>query len=236
MHLCHCRHVSIVAALVALAAFSVHARGEKDGQGPGKPPENATILFDGRDLSKWRHADGSAPKWKVVDGAVEVSGGGDIWTKDRFTGDFVLYVEFMPNDAGPGPTGQARGNSGLFIQDNYEIQVLDSHGVEKMTPGDCAGIYGKRPADKNVSKPPGQWQTYHITFRAPRFDAAGKKTANARITVDWNGTRVHDDVELDSPCPGGVGERPDAGPLRLQDHGNPVRFRNIWITPLEAKR
>lgn len=119
-----------------LLSLTLGAVPDKD---PGKPPANATVLFDGKDLSNWQHADGSPAKWKIVDGAMEV-GGGDIWTKDRFTGDFVLHVEFMPNDVGPGPTGQARGNSGVYLQDNYEIQVLDSHGVKEMTPGDCAGI------------------------------------------------------------------------------------------------
>ena len=199
-------------------------------------PANATVLFDGKDVSKWQHKDGSPAKWKVVDGAM-VAGGGDVTTKESFQGDFILHVEFAPNDVGPGPTGQARGNSGIYVQDNYEIQVLDSFGVEKMTPGDCAGIYSKKAADKNASKPPGEWQTYHIEFRSPKFDAKGKKIKNARVTVDWNGQRVHDDVEIDGICPGGAGEGLRAGPISVQDHGNPVRFRNIWIAPLgETKK
>ena len=197
-------------------------------------PANAIVLFDGKDLSRWMHKDGSPPKWKIVDGVMEV-GPGDLTSREAFQGDFILHVEFMPNDVGPGPTGQARGNSGVYIQDNYEIQVLDSYGVKKLEPGDCAGIYAKRPADKNMAKPPGQWQTYHIEYRSPKFDKKAKKTKNARITIEWNGEVVHKDVEIDGICPGGNGERPSAGPISLQDHGNPVRYRNIWVAPLKSE-
>jgi hypothetical protein len=217
------------ASLAGLRAFAAD-EPKKDER-----PANAVVLFDGTDLSKWQQKDGSPAKWKIIDGAM-VAGGGDIVTKESFPNDFVLHVEFAPNDVGPGPTGQARGNSGVYLQGSYEIQVLDSFGVEKVTPGDCASIYSKKPADKNVSKPPGQWQTYDIQFRAPKYDAEGKKTKNPRVTVDWNGTRVHEDVEIDGVTVGGAAEKPGAGPILLQDHGNPVRYRNIWIAPLEEKK
>jgi hypothetical protein len=115
--------------------------------------------------------------------------------------------------------------------DNYEIQVLDSYGLPKLEVGDCAALYSKKVPDKNAAKPPAQWQTYDVDFKAPRFDAAGKKTTNARITLYWNGEKVHDNVELEGPLPGGSGEKPQGGGIRLQDHGNPVRYRNIWIVP-----
>ena len=227
----------VLVALVATGLF-VTVRAISAEEHAHERPKNAVVLFDGKDLSKWQTTKGGGEaKWKIVDGgAMEVTrGGGDIQTKESFPDDFVLHVEFMPPDMGPDAKGQARGNSGIYLQDNYEIQVLDSYGITKLEPGDCAGIYAKKPADKNVSKPPGEWQTYDITFKAPKFDADGKKTKNARVTVEWNGQRVHDDVEIDGVCPGGVGEKPGMGPFRLQDHGNPVRFRNIWVAPLSGK-
>jgi hypothetical protein len=217
----------------------------KDKQPAAKPeaeqaasrdrPANAVVLFDGKDLSQWRKyepgrgADGPAP-WKVVDGAMEV-GGGDVITKDKFR-DMKLHLEFMPPSM-PEASGQAKGNSGVFVMDNYEVQVLDSFGLPKLGVGDCAALYSKRVPDKNAAKPPAQWQTYDIEFTAPKFDAAGKKTTNARITVVWNGQKVHDNIELEGPLPGGTGEKPEGGGVRLQDHGNPVRYRNIWVVPLE---
>jgi hypothetical protein len=221
---------SVVAIVAVCLFFTVRALSAKEHE----KPADAVVLFDGKDLSRWMHKDGSAPKWKIVDGAIEV-GPGDLTSREAFQGDFILHVEFMPNDVGPGPTGQARGNSGVYIQDNYEIQVLDSYGIKDMTPGDCAGIYSKKPADKNMSKKPGEWQTYHIEYRSPKFDAKGKKIKNARITLEWNGEVVHKDFEIDGICPGGSGERLGAGPISLQDHGNPVRFRNIWVAPMKSE-
>jgi len=187
------------------------------------------VLFDGKDLSKWqKYPDGGEAKWKVADGYMEVAGG-DIITKDKFK-DMKLHVEFMPPYM-PDAKGQARGNSGVFVMDNYEVQVLDSYGLPKLEVGDCAALYSKKTPDKNAAKPPAQWQTYDIDFTAPKFDASGKKTANARITIYWNGEKVHDNVELEKPLPGGSGEKPEGGGVRLQDHGNPVRFRNIWVVP-----
>ena len=222
-----------VVALVATGLF-VGVRSLAAKEHEHEKPANAVTLFDGKDLSKWEHRGGEKPKWKVENGAMVVNGG-DLVTKEKFKDDFVLHVEFAPNDVGPGPTGQARGNSGVYLQDNYELQVLDSYGIKEMTPGDCAGLYGLKPADKNVSKKPGEWQTYHIEFTAPKFDGA-KKVKNARITVFWNGEKVHNDVEIPAPSGGAVGESPEGGAIRLQDHGNPVKYRNIWIAGKAAKK
>jgi hypothetical protein len=213
----------VASARVALAAEAKEAASSQ-------PPKDAVVLFDGKDLSKWQKRGGGAPGFKVEDGAMVVKGG-DIETKDKF-GDFKLHVEFAPNDVGPGPTGQARGNSGVYLQNRYELQVLDSYGVKKVEPGDCAGLYGQKAPDKNVSKPPGQWQTYDVTFHAARFED-GKKVKPATVTVIWNGEKVHDNVELKGPSGGGDKESAEPGGVRLQDHGNPVKYRNIWIVPLK---
>ncbi|CAA9408716.1 MAG: putative multi-domain protein [uncultured Phycisphaerae bacterium] len=224
--------VAVVAAGLFVAVQSLSAKEHEK-------PDNAVMLFDGKDLSKWQHRDGSAPKWKVEaggeGGGAMVVNGGDIVTKEKFKGDFILHVEFAPNDVGPGPTGQARGNSGVYLQENYEVQVLDSYGVEKLAEGDCAGLYGLKPADKNMAKKPGEWQTYHIEFTAPKFEGE-KKVKNARVTVYWNGEKVHDDVEIPATSGGGKGESPAGGGISLQDHGNPVKYRNIWIAPKGEKK
>jgi hypothetical protein len=192
-------------------------------------PKNATVLFDGKDLSKWQYKkDGSDAKWILVDdNAMEVHGG-DIVTKDKYQ-DFQLHVEFMTPNM-PDKKGQARGNSGIYIQDRYEVQVLDSFGLESKDD-DCGAIYKQKAPSVNACKKPGEWQTYDITFRAARFDASGKKTEGAHVTVVQNGQKIIDNFECTGPTGQGAPEAPTAGPIRLQDHGNPVRYRNIWIVP-----
>jgi hypothetical protein len=215
--------------LGAASSLAHTSRAEDKSAPPSPPPKDAVVLFDGKDLSRWqKYPGGGDVTWKLVDGAMEVAGG-DIITKDKFR-DMKLHLEFMPPFM-PEATGQARGNSGVFVMDNYEVQILDSYGKPKLDVGDCAALYSKKVPDQNAARPPAQWQTYDIEFKAPRFDAAGKKTANARITVYWNGVKVHDNVELDGPLPGGSGEKPEGGGIHLQDHGNPVRFRNVWVVP-----
>ena len=207
----------LFAALFAVASFA------------DEMPKNATVLFDGKDLSKWQYKkDGSEAKWKLVDdGAMEV-GGGDIITKDKYQ-DFTLHVEFMTPSM-PDKKGQARGNSGIYIQDRYEVQVLDSYGLQSKDD-DCGSIYKQKAPAVNACKPPGQWQTYDITFRAARFDASGKKTEGAKVTVVQNGQKIIDNFECTGPTGQGAPEGAAPGPIRLQDHGNPVRYRNIWIVP-----
>jgi len=197
-----------------------------------KPPAGAIVLMaygEGKppSLEEWTNA-----KWKPMpDGSVLV-GKGDNKTKREF-GDIRLHVEFMTPYM-PDKGGQDRGNSGVYLQDRYEVQVLDSFGLESKD-NDCGGIYKVGAPKVNACLPPGRWQTYDITFTAPRLDAGGKKTANARVTVLHNGLVIHEDREIPSPT-GGASSKVEVAvaPLRLQDHGNPVRFRNVWVVELKA--
>ena len=202
---------------------------------PGRPPADAIVLFDGKDLAKWRHEDGSAAKWKVGDGWFEVvPKSGYLYTRDAF-GDCQLHVEFAEPDP-PRGEDQGRGNSGVFLQGLYEVQVLDSYKSPTYPDGQAAAVYGQFPPLVNASRAPGVWQSYDIVFHGPRFDAAGHLTRPARMTVLHNGVLVQDDVELTGPTahhqrpPYKAG--PERLPLALQDHGDPVRFRNVWIREL----
>jgi hypothetical protein len=135
----------------------------------------------------------------------------------------------------PDAKGQAKGNSGVYLQTNYEVQVLDSYGIESPGRGDCGAIYNIAAPLVNASKPPMQWQSYDIVFRAPRFDAAGKKTESARITVFQNGILVQNNTEVPYPTFANPGAPESAtGSLLLQDHGNAVSYRNIWVLPLPS--
>jgi Domain of Unknown Function (DUF1080) len=203
---------------------------------PGRAPSDAVVLFDGTDLSQWAATDGSAAKWKVEKGYFEVvPKTGYIHTRAAF-GDCQLHVEFAePNP--PKGESQGRGNSGVFLQGLYEIQVLDSYQNKTYADGQAAAAYGQYPPLVNASRPPGEWQTYDIIFHGPRFDATGKLTRPARVTVLHNGVLVEDHVELTGPT--AHGERPpykptpEKLPLALQDHGDPVHYRNIWIRELK---
>jgi type 1 glutamine amidotransferase len=195
---------------------------------PAPVPEGAKVLFDGTSLERWTHRGEDGPaRWSLVDGAVEVvAGSGDLVTRDRF-GDALVHVEFMVPSM-PEATGQARGNSGVYVQSRYEVQVLDSFGLEQEL-GDCASIYGVRVADANACRRPERWQTYDIEFTAPRFDRTGAKTAAARMSVWHNGRPVHRDVAVEGPTAAGFPDEVERAPLLLQDHGNPVRYRNVWL-------
>jgi len=204
---------------------------------PGKPPSDAVVLFDGKDLSKWAHKDGSAAKWKVENGYFEVvPKTGYIYTREAF-GDCQLHVEFAEPSPAKGES-QDRGNSGVFLQGLYETQVLDSYQSKTYADGQAGAIYGQYPPLVNASRPPGQWQAYDIVFRGPRFDKDGKLLRPARETVFHNGVLVQDNVELSGPT--AHGERPpykahaEKLPLALQDHNHPVRYRNIWICELKT--
>lgn len=203
---------------------------------PGKSPGDAIVLFDGRDLSQWVGEDGKSARWKVEDGYMEVAPGtGMVSTKQAF-GDCQLHVEFA-EPTPPHGESQDRGNSGVFLMGLYEIQVLDSYENKTYADGQAAAVYGQYPPLVNASRPPGQWQTYDIVFHGPRFDAQGKVLRPARVTVLHNGVLVQDNVALTGPT--AHGERPpykktpEKLPLALQDHHNPVRFRNIWIRELK---
>jgi hypothetical protein len=193
-----------------------------------KPPAGAVVLFDGRNLDAWHKVgDGNPPAaWKLLDGGVMEVKGGDIVTKRQFR-DHQLHLEFkLPYM--PRAGGQGRANSGVYLQGRYELQVLDSYGLEG-EDNECGGIYQVAKPRVNMCFPPLQWQTYDITFKAARFED-GRKVANARITVVHNGVVIHDEVQLPKPTGGAIDSNEAApGGLKLQDHGNPVQFRNIWV-------
>lgn len=200
-----------------------------------KAPSNAIILFNGKDLRNWTTRDGGAAGWEVDNGVITVARGtGDIMTKETFT-DFMLHLEFMTPDM-PEATGQAKGNSGVFLQGRYEIQVLDSYGIEVPGKGDCAAIYNQFAPLVNACKPPLQWQTYDVIFRAARVDDDGNVIEQARVTLLQNGMVIHNNVQTLGSTGGNIDDKlGEPGPLLLQDHGNPVKYRSIWIVPLPLK-
>jgi hypothetical protein len=194
-----------------------------------KPPEGAVVLFGGDSIGPWTRADGKADAdWPVADGVVTI-GKGNIRTREKF-GDFQMHLEFnVP--LMPEAKGQARGNSGVYLQGIYELQILDSYGL-KPRSNDCGAIYQQIVPAVNACKPPLRWQTYDITLHAARREG-DKVVKKARLTVVQNGLTIIDDKEM-SPTPGGVGDVKEGefGPIMLQDHGNAVQFRNTWIKPL----
>jgi len=192
-----------------------------------KPPEGAVVLFDGTNVDAWVF---KKTPWAIVEGGAMEIRPGNMHSKQKF-GDARIHVEFRTPFM-PGARGQARGNSGVYVAGRYEIQVLDSFGLEGLD-NECGGIYKKGRPKVNACLPPLEWQTYDITYQAPRFDASGKKTANAVLSVTHNGILIHDKLELDGACGGGISNTEAAtGPLLLQDHHNKVQFRNIWVKPL----
>lgn len=200
----------------------------------GRPPSDAVVLFDGKDLSKWAQKDGSEAKWKVGDGYFEtVPKTGYIYTKQPF-GSCQLHVEFRTPSPANG-TGQDRGNSGVFLMGLYEIQVLDSFENRTYADGQAGAVYGQYPPLVNASRKPGEWQTYDIVFRAPHFGEDGVLARKGRVTVFHNGVLVQDNVEIQgstaTPKPE-YNKQPDKLPLALQDHNHPVRYRNIWVREL----
>ncbi len=207
-------------------------------EAPAKAPSDAIVLFDGKDLSNWTDEKGAPSKWIARDGYMEsVKGAGYARTKQQF-GSCQLHVEFATPAAVSG-TGQGRGNSGVFLQGMYEIQVLDSYEDKTYPDGQCGALYGRAVPLVNACCKPGQWQTYDAIYHRPLFDQAGKVTRKATFTVIHNGVLIQDHVELQ----GGTGwngphavtdyvPHGDKGPLMLQDHNNPVRFRNVWIREL----
>ena len=248
----------VLSALAVLVAVAAAAQGRKDWEihdlnrpvppivdpgtastpeQPGRPPSDAVVLFDGKDLSHWRSEKGGPAAWKVDKGYMEVvKGAGAIQTEHAF-GDCQLHVEWAAPTPAVGES-QERGNSGVFLMGQYEVQVLDSYGNRTYADGQAASIYGQYPPLVNASRPPGEWQVYDIVFEAPRFAAGGKLERPARVTVLHNGVVVHHADELTGPTahkarpPYKV--HPDKLPISLQDHGNPVRYRNIWLRELRA--
>ncbi len=206
------------------------------GDKPGDPPSDAIVLFDGKDVSKWMASDGGEAKWKVENGAMEVTRTGNIQTREHF-GDCQLHIEWAAPAEVKGES-QGRGNSGVFLMGKYEIQVLDGYNNITYADGITAAIYGQYPPLVNACRKPGEWQTYDIFFVAPRFDG-DKLVSPAYVTVVHNGVLVHHHQEIMGPTGHRILASYDTphgpeGPLVLQDHGDPVRYRNIWIRPLKG--
>jgi hypothetical protein len=236
-------------AAVALGVVSAFAARQKEyksgivwpepahvtpGKTAGDPPSDATVLFDGKDLSKWTNGD----KWEIKDNYAVVQKS-DITTKDSF-GDYQLHVEFATPEKVVG-TGQGRGNSGVFLANRYEVQVLDSYDNKTYFDGQCASIYKETPPMVNACRKPGEWQTYDIIFTAPRFDeeaTAVKVLTPGYVTVIHNGVVVQNHFALLGSTswdhPPAYEKHPLKQPIRLQNHGNPVRYRNIWIREIKA--
>ena len=204
------------------------------GKADSDPPSDAVVLFDGKDLSKWNGGE----KWEVKDGGAVVTGG-DITTKDSF-GDYQLHLEFATPDVVKG-SGQGRGNSGVFLANRYEVQVLDSYNNTTYFDGQCGSLYKQTPPMVNACRKPGEWQTYDIIFTAPRFDESVKDVKVLKpgyVTVIQNGVVVQNHFELQGGTfydrPAAYQKHPLKQPIRLQNHGNPVKFRNIWIREIQA--
>ena len=198
------------------------------------PPEGATVLFDGTNLDGWVKRRGGDPAAWPIENGYMTTRGGDILTRATFA-DFHLHVEFYCPDTGPEVRGQGRSNSGVYLQGRYEIQVLDSYQAREPGKGDCGAIYNQAAPLVRAFGPPDSWQFYDIVFRAPRFDANGNKTENARVTLFHNGRIIHNNQEIPRQTGGALDESyATPGPILLQDHGDAVRYRNLWILPLPA--
>lgn len=198
------------------------------------PPSDAIILFDGKDLNEWTNSKGAAAEWIVEDGAMTVkSRTGEIRTRQKF-GDFQLHIEWRTPSEVKGE-GQGRGNSGIFMMGKYELQVLDSYESKTYSNGQAGSIYKQSVPLVNACKGPGEWQTYDVIFMAPVFTEKGTLKTPARITVLHNGVLIQNNYELKGPTEFNripMYEAHGKGSLTLQDHGNPVSYRNIWVREL----
>jgi hypothetical protein len=201
-----------------------------------KPPAGAIVLFNGENFDQWKHpnkkdGEDDKVKWELVDGAMRTKpGAGSIITRKEFT-DVKLHIEFRTPFM-PDARGQGRGNSGVYLQGRYEVQVLDSYGLEGRD-NECGGIYSVKAPLVNMCAPPTQWQTYDITFQAPRFDSEGNRISKPTLTVLHNGVLIHDKTEARGPTTAALGGKAtEPGGIYLQDHGNPVQYRNIWLVEL----
>lgn len=205
---------------------------------PGKAPSDAVVLFDGKDLSRWSDGQGGDARWEIQDGAIVAKpGSGSLVSRDEF-GDCQLHIEFA-TPTPPKGVSQGRGNSGVILFGRYEIQVLDSFENPTYADGGAGAIYGQHPPLVNASRPPGQWQSYDILFTAPKFKDDGSLESPAHATVLHNGVVVQNHATIFGPMAyrdlAAYKAHGPTGPLVLQDHSNPVRFRNIWIRPLKAE-
>lgn len=241
----------VMGAGLCLAALAVHAAENGDpkltevwspippkvtpGATAGAPPSDAVVLFDGKTLDGWKSVSGGAAKWRIDNGELVVAPGtGDIQTKQNF-GDVQLHIEWREPKLPPDKVNQDRGNSGVFLQDVYEVQILDNFENKTYVNGMVGSIYKQYPPLVNATLPAEKWQTYDIIFTAPRFAADGSVKSPARLTVLHNGVLVQNNASLKGattyigqPTYTAHGDMP----LRLQDHAHEVRFRNIWLRKL----
>lgn len=200
----------------------------------GAAPSDAIVLFDGKDLSNWSDEKGNASKWTVSDGVMTVAaGGGNIKTKQTF-GDIQLHIEWR-TPAKVESEGQGRGNSGIFFQERYELQVLDSYKNRTYSNGQAGSIYKQSPPLVNATRGPGEWQTYDVVFTAPKYNTDGSILSKGRITVFHNGVLIQNNTEIQGTTeyigkPKIVAH--GKGSIVLQDHGNPTSYRNIWLREL----
>ena len=237
----HRRFSALTVLVVAAAAIVLSATAAQEYKsgivwpepaivdpGPvGGPPSDAIVLFDGTDLSQFE----GGKDWKIQDDFVEVGGQGGITSKQAF-GDCQLHVEFATPAEVKG-SGQGRGNSGIYLMGRYEVQVLDSYDNKTYFDGQCGAVYKQQPPTVNACRKPGEWQSYDIIFTAPRFDEQGKPATPAYVTVLQNGVLIHNHFELQGSTsytdPASYKKHPAKLPFNIQNHGNPTRFRNIWI-------
>jgi hypothetical protein len=232
------RIIAAILALVAVQTLTGHASPTTKGliSDPAGPrPDGAVQLVGPDSHALVAEADGEC-NWVFAGGVLTASPKWDsMVTKENYQ-DFRLHVEFNVNQVENAPDPEADGNSGIYIQKRYEVQILNSAGVsaENYKPSFCGSIYKIKKPDQFVSKPAGEWQTYEIVFRGARFKY-GEKTENARITVYQNGTLIHDDFEIPKKTGAGSPEGPEPGPIRFQGHHNPVKFRNVWIQKLSLE-
>ncbi len=224
---------AVFAASLALRCAAAENKAEAEPRviEPGPPPSDAIVLFDGKDLSQWQSVNGGEARWKIEDGVMTVNGTGNIVTKEEFA-DVQVHVEWAAPKEVKGH-GQERGNSGVYLQGRYEIQVLDSYDNKTYANGQAGAFYGVSAPLVNASRKPSEWQTYDIIFHPPRPGADGKVEPGS-FTVLHNGVLIQDHIPVKGEATTaahftGVASK---GPLMLQDHNNPVRYRNIWIRPL----
>jgi hypothetical protein len=225
----HSTHALRVARSIAHARFEqANAAAQIRPLEYPKPPAGSLVLFDGSGVDAWQQRDGNPAAWQIVDGVLEVAAdSGDLITREPFE-DVRLHVEFrLPATSDP----DARADSGVVLQARYEVQILDAFGRALEGSDDAAAISGVRAASLNEALPPETWQSYDIVFRSARW-AGATKTQPARLSVVWNGSLVHDAVELPGSTSAGEPESPAAGPLLLQGHGQGVRYRNVWLQRL----
>ena len=225
--------MAVVAVCVAKCVHAADKPNEIEPKivDPGPLPSDAIVLFDGKDLSKWKGERGGEAKWKLENGAMVVNGTGSFLTKEEF-GDVQLHIEWA-TPAEVKSEGQGRGNSGVYLQGRYEIQVLDSYNNKTYFNGQAGAFYGYNAPLVNASRKPGEWQTYDVIFHAPKATIDGKVEPGS-FTVLHNGVLIQDHIPVKGEATTAAkftGVTPK-GPLLLQDHGNPVRFRNIWIRPI----